>query len=265
MRNDIETVVFDLDGTIYQNTVFHHDYLHFLVEGTCYECWQQKLVEFAEQVYAGKRLHMNSFYTLKRLNCQTPEAFFSALEQCLCPPLTYRQALETQGLLYLGDAWAVVILIGKALGLLEGGRNEAVFRRTRRKMEQDGIQGCPELALAIQALARRHSVVLLSNSYQDTVKEFLKQLGMEHTFPLLCCSANKPADMICNLHRALPGTAARPQTVVSIGDNAFNDLMPVAELGGRTVWMNPYPNIRRPHCDVELRTLQELCAYLAGL
>ena len=63
MRNDIETVVFDLDGTIYQNTVFHHDYLHFLVEGTCYECWQQKLVEFAEQVYAGKRLHMNSFYT----------------------------------------------------------------------------------------------------------------------------------------------------------------------------------------------------------
>ena len=191
MRNDIETVVFDLDGTIYQNTVFHHDYLHFLVEGTCYECWQQKLVEFTEQVYAGKRLHMNSFYTLKRLNCQTPEAFFSALEQCLCPPLTYRQALETQGLLYLGDAWAVVILIGKALSLLEGGRNEAVFRRTRRKMEQDGIQGCPELALAIQALARRHSVVLLSNSYQDTVKEFLKQLGMERTFPLLCCSANR--------------------------------------------------------------------------
>ena len=75
MRNDIETVVFDLDGTIYQNTVFHHDYLHFLVEGTCYECWQQKLVEFTEQVYAGKRLHMNSFYTLKRLNCQTPKRF----------------------------------------------------------------------------------------------------------------------------------------------------------------------------------------------
>ena len=114
MRNDIETVVFDLDGTIYQNTVFHHDYLHFLVEGTCYECWQQKLVEFAEQVYAGKRLHMNSFYTLKRLNCQTPEAFFSALEQCLCPPLTYRQALETQGLLYLGDAWACLLYTSDA-------------------------------------------------------------------------------------------------------------------------------------------------------
>ena len=87
MKNDIETVVFDLDGTVYQNTVFHRDYLHFLVEGTRYEGWHTQLVEFAEQVYAGRRLQMNCFYSPKRLACQTPEAFFCALEQCLCPPL----------------------------------------------------------------------------------------------------------------------------------------------------------------------------------
>ena len=89
MKNDIETVVFDLDGTVYQNTVFHRDYLHFLVEGTRYEGWHTQLVEFAEQVYAGRRLQMNCFYSPKRLACQTPEAFFCALEQCLCPPLTF--------------------------------------------------------------------------------------------------------------------------------------------------------------------------------
>ena len=265
MKNDIETVVFDLDGTVYQNTVFHRDYLHFLVEGTRYEGWHTQLVEFAEQVYAGRRLQMNCLYSPKRLACQTPEAFFCALEQCLCPPLAYQEALLRQDILYLGDAWAVVILIGKALGLLEGARNEAVFRRTRQKMEQDGIEGCPALAEEIRRLAMRRRVVLLSNSYQNTVEEFLKQLGMAHTFPVLCCSANKPADMIRNLHRAVPEAAARPQAVVSIGDNAFNDLMPVAALGGKTVWLNPYPHIRRPHCDVELRTLQELCAYLASL
>lgn len=118
-------------------------------------------------------------------------------------------------------------------------------------MEQDGIEGCPALAEEIRRLAMRRRVVLLSNSYQNTVEEFLKQLGMAHTFPVLCCSANKPADMIRNLHRAVPEAAARPQAVVSIGDNAFNDLMPVAALGGKTVWLNPYPHIRRPHCDVE--------------
>ena len=204
MKNDIETVVFDLDGTVYQNTVFHRDYLHFLVEGTRYEGWHTQLVEFAEQVYAGRRLQMNCFYSPKRLACQTPEAFFCALEQCLCPPLAYQEALLRQDILYLGDAWAVVILIGKALGLLEGARNEAVFRRTRQKMEQDGIEGCPALAEEIRRLAMRRRVVLLSNSYQNTVEEFLKQLGMAHTFPVLCCSANKPADMIRNLHGPCP-------------------------------------------------------------
>lgn len=265
MRDEIETVVFDLDGTVYQNTVFHRDYLHFLVEGTPYECWQQRLVEFAEQVYGGRRLQMNCFYRLRRLECRTPEDFFDGLEQCLCPPLTYREALPRQDILYLGDAWAVLILIGKSLGLLDGGRNEDVFRRTRRKMEQDGIVGCPALAEEIRRLARRRRVVLLSNSYRDTVEEFLRQLGMEDTFPTLCCSANKPADMIRTLYRAVPAAAENPRGMVSIGDNAFNDLMPVAELGGRTVWLNPYPHIRSPRCDVELRTLQELCTYLAGL
>ena len=35
----IKTVVFDLDGTIYQNNRFHPDYIHFLLEGTPYESW----------------------------------------------------------------------------------------------------------------------------------------------------------------------------------------------------------------------------------
>lgn len=265
MRQDIETVVFDLDGTVYQNTVFHRDYLHFLVEGTGYEGWEEQLVQLTEEVYAGRRLQMNCFYRLERLACETPQALFDALEQCLCPPLSYRQALETPQVLYLGDAWAVVILIGEALGLLMGRRGEEVFQRTRRKMELDGIEGCPALAEEIRRLSERCCVVLLSNSYRHTVEEFLKQLGMDRIFPVLCCSANKPADMITTLMRTVPGAVLRPQSVISIGDNAFNDLMPIAELGGKTVWLNPYPGIRRAKCDTELRTLPELCTYLAGL
>ena len=78
MKNDIETVVFDLDGTVYQNTVFHRDYLHFLVEGTGYEGWHTQLVEFAEQVYAGRRLQMNCFYSPKGLPAKRRSVFLRA-------------------------------------------------------------------------------------------------------------------------------------------------------------------------------------------
>ena len=121
MRNDIETVVFDLDGTIYQNTVFHHVLSALFGRGHLL----RMLAAEAGGIYRAGICRQAAAYEqlLHPEEAELPilEAFFSALEQCLCPPLTYRQALETQGLLYLGDAWAVVILIGKALGLLEGG------------------------------------------------------------------------------------------------------------------------------------------------
>ena len=260
-----QTVVFDLDGTVYQNTVFHRDYIHFMVQGTLFSEWEKALVAFAEQVYAGRRMHMNRFYAVQTLAPSTPEQFFEQLEHCLCPPLSFRSALREQGLMYLGDAWAVVTFMGKALGVLEGARGDEVFFQTRRKMERDGIVGYPQLTQAIRALGQRCNVVLLSNSYQSTVEEFLRQIGMEETFPIVCYSSNKPFEMIQNLKAVAPYAVEHPQTLISIGDNAFNDLMPVEELGGRTVWINPYPNIERPRCDVELRTLQDLCQYLACL
>ena len=47
MRQEIDTIIFDLDGTIYQNTEFHRDYLRFLVDGTGLEAWADSLITFA--------------------------------------------------------------------------------------------------------------------------------------------------------------------------------------------------------------------------
>lgn len=41
MQNRI--VIFDLDGTIYQNSVFHRGYLRTLVAGTWAERWRRTL------------------------------------------------------------------------------------------------------------------------------------------------------------------------------------------------------------------------------
>lgn len=61
MRQEIDTIIFDLDGTIYQNTEFHRDYLRFLVDGTGLEAWADSLIAFADAVFVGERLVMNAF------------------------------------------------------------------------------------------------------------------------------------------------------------------------------------------------------------
>lgn len=51
MQNRI--VIFDLDGTIYQNSVFHRGYLRTLVAGTWAEPLEADLVRLAEAIFAG--------------------------------------------------------------------------------------------------------------------------------------------------------------------------------------------------------------------
>lgn len=265
MNNNVRTVVFDLDGTVYQNTTFHRDYLHFLVENTPLTDWEAALIEFADGVFSGERLVMNRFYKTGRVNPTTPEEFFSLLESYLCPPLAYEEALNHRDLIYLGDAWAVVTLIGDTLGLLDGKRRDLIYRRARRRMEEQGMSGSAALKTAIRDLSERCKVILMSNSYAETAHEFLRQLGYDDLFPLTCSSANKPFDMITRLEEVDPLIFSEPETVISIGDHAYNDLMPIKQKGGRTVWLNPFRNIARPTCDVEVETLDDLAGYLETL
>lgn len=265
MNNKLKTLIFDLDGTVYQNTTFHRDYLHFLVQDTPFVRWETALIDFVERVFAGEALLMNRFYKTGPLNPTTPEEYFIALENQLCPSLSYEEALSQDQVIYLGDAWAVVTFIGETLGLLDGERRDAIYRQTRRRMEEEGMVGNYPLKNAIQELVRSYHVILMSNSYEDTAQEFLRQLGFHDLFPMICSSANKPFDMIKKLEQIDPAIFDNPETVLSIGDHAYNDLMPIKLKGGHTVWLNPFPNIVRPECDLELQTLDELAGYLQTL
>lgn len=135
MRQEIDTIIFDLDGTIYQNTEFHRDYLRFLVDGTGLEAWADSLIAFADAVFVGERLVMNAFYDARPIEASTPAAYFAALERALLPELTYEEALARADCLYTGDAWAVVTLMGQTLGLLDGERSDAVYPAHPRQDE----------------------------------------------------------------------------------------------------------------------------------
>lgn len=265
VRTGVKTVIFDLDGTIYQNKVFHREYIHFLVEGTDKASWESALIDFIEDTFSGKRLVMNRFYYNTQIDTASPDEFFSALEDQICPQITYQEALTKTNMFYLGDVWAVVTLIGSTLGLISDGRGDLLYYRIRKQMEQDGMHGNPYLKDAIIDLSKRCNVLLMSNSYEATTKEFLRQLGYENVFPCICCSANKPFDMISNLKKTDSTIFEHPDSILSIGDHAYNDLMPIAQIGGQTVWMNPFTNITRPNCDLELDSLDKLAAYLKTL
>lgn len=261
MKHSIHTIVFDLDGTLYQNNTFHRDYIHFLLEGSHFQEWEEALVTYIDEVYCGQHLEMNASYRCEVIEAATPEDFFDGLER----QRLENSASEQGNSIYLGDGWAVVILIGRALGLLEADRSDRIYHQTRDKMSADGVQGNLRLRKAMEQASRQYTTVLLTNSYRETTEDFLRQLGMEGLFQKVICSAGKPRGMVESLRNCCPELLTQPERVLTIGDNAFNDLMPLQELGCKALWVNPFDSARRVPCDYMVRTLEELAEYLENL
>jgi len=263
MKN-IKTVVFDLDGTIYQNLSFHPDYIHFLLEGSGKEEWKDALVEYVEKIYKGQRLKFNSFYCIKPLEYISLEEYFEKLETAVLD-ISFEEAFERKDVMYLGDAWAVLIIIGATMGLLDNGRNDIVFKKTREKMSADGMEGNMRLKNAIIELGKHYKTVLLSNSYAETAEDFLRQLGFTGVFRQAVYSARKPWGLVENLSKQCPEVLDEPETVLSIGDHAFNDLMPMQRIGCKTLWVNPFENVHEAKCDIMVHTLDELACCLEAM
>ncbi|MEA4912644.1 MAG: HAD family hydrolase [Oscillospiraceae bacterium] len=258
MFSQVETVVFDLDGTIYQDTEFHHLYLRFLVEETPYAAWGDALITFCERVFSGDALVMNSFYRTAKGEFSHPCGFFDALE-------SLRLDAYEPGAFNLGDAWAVVEYIGRSLGLLDNGRREEVYAKTRAEMAATGLRADARLRESLRALTGRCETVLISNSYESTAMDFLRAIGFDDVFARRVFSANKPDGLLGALQGALPDALKKPQTILSVGDFAYNDLLPLRALGAKTVWINPYPNVAKPPCDLELKTTADLAQLLDSL
>lgn len=210
MGLDIRTVLFDLDGTIYQNLTFNRIYIRNLTAGTPFASWQESLLAYTEEVFAGRRLIMNRAYSTLPLPAHDPESYFAALEGALLPDLSYEELLQQEHCLFLGDAWAVLALLGKTLGLLEGPRLDAVYRMSRRDMSQEGMEGDKKLRDAIIRLGKRCETVLVSNSYEDTAWDFLCQLGYDGIFSRCCFLPESPAGWKRRSTTWSPGSCRNP-------------------------------------------------------
>lgn len=265
MHSAIKTIVFDLDGTIYQNNLFHRDYVHFLLDGTDKTSWEEELSAGIDRIYKGELITMNAYYDGRPIAAQSPAVFFEALAQRRLEECSFEQALGDENIIYTGDAWAVVALIGSALGLLGGGRGDKVYKLTREKMSRDGMRGDARLHGALVELGRHYNTVLLTNSFEATARDFLSQLGFDDVFTGVVYSANKPWGLADSLARRCPELYTQPESFLTVGDHAFNDLMPLQRLGCKALWINPFEGINEPEYDLMVHTTDELACCLENM
>lgn len=265
MEENIKVIVFDLDGTLYQDFSFFQPYIHFMVEGTDKEGWEPGLEEYVKEVLCGKRLKMNAFYRCTAIDTDDPKEYVELAEKAVLPHMTAKESASSNDAIYLGDAWAVLTFIGYSIGVFGAERCQETYRRTRRAMEQNGLCGSKRLRDAIKRASACCETILLTNSDAETAQKLLKQLGYDGLFQREGFSVEKPYGMVDAVESCMPGALVHPRAVLAIGDHAYNDLEPLRRRGCRTVWMNPYSGIQEPEYELCFSTLEELADFLDGI
>lgn len=146
-------------------------------------------------------------------------------------------------------------------GIDEAKRQEA-FQQVRKEMLQgsSSFERHTGLYEAIRQLSVVQSKLLLTNSPENTGREFIAALGASVLFSDIIYGAGKPVGMEQFMSELMKREGLRPEQILSIGDHAWNDLYPVRKLGGRTAWISAYPSSDPSPWDVRLTTLDELAS-----
>ncbi|MFB9326391.1 HAD family hydrolase [Paenibacillus aurantiacus] len=267
--SDLRVVIFDMDGTLYQDHTFMERYIRYLLEKTAAEPHTEEAVSLGMAILAGSHpVQCGHFYHAADDAVLVREAgrFVRALswdgtELALrddMAALTADEAALPEQLVPFGDPWGIAAVLGLRYKLPEEKRLEA-FRRVREEMVREPYlfptsRGLFEALAALTAIEKK---VVMTNTYLESGLAFLHHMEIHHLFDEVYCGAEKP-EGIARYITVLLAQGYKPEEILSVGDNGWNDLEPVRRLGGRTCLISPYASAESSRWDLRFTKLDEL-------
>ncbi|MCM3669693.1 HAD hydrolase-like protein [Mesobacillus maritimus] len=259
---EIKAIIFDMDGTLYQEDTFLGRYLTYLLEDSCSEREIESVIKAAYKILNGEHfVSLDHFYDLNRNHFCThkdlvPDHAFSWEGQRL-----QQNNTEYSDLFYVGDPWSIALVFAKKYGVsVEVGMN--AFKRVRAEMLT------PEFAIPrderlIQALKHLDvdTKILITNSPFESGEVFLEYLDVLPYFNQTIYDGKKPKG-IETIMNDLIEKGYQPEEILSIGDNPFNDLHPARKRGARTVLISDYHRADSTPWDYQVRNIDELASFL---
>lgn len=254
---DIKLLVFDLDGTLYQDEYFVETYLTYLFKEDAAK-WIQEAHRILNDQHAVKVGHFFN-KEMKAGVCHRSGEVTGHYDWDGKDIKLAEDISAQNGMHYIGDAWGVIGAIADYMGIPDNDRSNA-FNSVRRDMilGNNAIKSHGGLAAAIRGLTSIPYKILMSNSPEEAAVDFVPKLGLDNLFDTIIFGGNKPAGLTSFLKSFMDEKGIKPEQVLSIGDNAWNDLYPVKYMGGRTIWISPYESKDEQVWDMRLRTLDEL-------
>ncbi|WP_158630309.1 HAD family hydrolase [Glycomyces terrestris] len=137
----------------------------------------------------------------------------------------------------------------------------AHYEATRERMAAGdfAVSAPPGFAEFLWGLPRSVEVHLVTNAPEATLEPVLDRLGLDGLFDRVVGDAAKPVGLERMLDELLEDR--KPDRILSVGDIPVNDLVPAADRGCQTAYIDHYGR-PWPRATASGRTLEELYPFL---
>lgn len=259
---EIKIMIFDLDGTLYQDYTFLGRYLRYMLNEQLTEQELQQQINEAYEILEGNHpVRFGYYYNHKNKKVYTHENL-KPISSFFWDKQDLVEVEETaEHLFYIGDPWCIAAVFGDRHNISEEKRRNS-FELVRKEMlrEPHNIHRHSSLfdVLANLDMDRK---IFMTNTPGPSGPEFVKYLKLEHLFDEYIYDAGKPGGIQVILERLL-SEGYQPHEIISVGDNPFNDLYPVKHVGGKTCLISQYKHADSTMWDESVKTIEELAKFL---
>ena len=271
--SSIKVIIFDMDGTLYQEDRFMERYIRYLLAGTEHEGETEAAIHAGRGILTGEHpFQFGHFYHKQDdLALVRHEDSFSQAFTWEGVMLDERAGAygtlssQAQHLIHIGDPWGIAAVISHKYKLPEE-KLRSAFEQVRREMVlapyHFEVHG--GLLEALGELTALEQKILMTNTYLESGIEFLNYMKIRHLFDDVKCGAEKPLGLD-RYFAYLLEQGYQAHEILSVGDNPWNDLHPVKRKGGRTCFISPYPSSDQEVWDLRLTTLDELAELMRAI
>ncbi|WNB91386.1 HAD family hydrolase [Bacillus sp. NEB1478] len=250
--DDAKLLIFDLDGTLYEDTD-HFDYYGRLLQKRVSENNKQAFWNTYESMKDGTHpIGIGKVYDIKNdasvtvdpMTLQVTKVIsFDGIEwseEQIKKEYEGELVYDFERLIAIGDGWWLPYATAMHFGLKQSDTWEC-YNATKDYMVTDEftLSKTPGLKEALLKLRQNKKLVLMTNSEKEDVKRLLNELELEEIFHTLHTESQKPLLTQDKLQAILEEFQVQPHEAVSIGDNFINEIAPALLMGLKAIYIQP--------------------------
>ncbi|MFC0189760.1 HAD family hydrolase [Fictibacillus aquaticus] len=253
MKNSIENaklLVFDLDGTLYEDTD-HFDYYCRQLQARVKESEKEAFWQTYESMKKGEHpVSIGKVYDIKNDTAVTVEPLslqvtkvesFQGEEwpaEKVSQEYSGELVYDFERLIAIGDGWWLPYATAIHFGLSQDDTWEC-YNATKEYMVTDefSLTKTPGLKEALIKLCGEKKIVLMTNSEREDVGRLLDELELTGLFHAVHTESQKPLRSKQLLQEILESFNVKPEEAVSIGDNFINEIAPALLIGMKAIYI----------------------------